>query len=39
MGIGVSYWFGGSGRTTAEELADLYETFALNLVGGRTLLR
>lgn len=39
MGIGVAYWFGGSGRTTAEEVADLYETFALNLVGGRTLLR
>jgi AcrR family transcriptional regulator len=39
MGIGVAYWFGGSGRATAEEVADLYETFALNLVGGRTLLR
>lgn len=39
MGIGVAYWFGGSGRTTADEVADLYETFGLNLVGGRSLSR
>jgi AcrR family transcriptional regulator len=33
MGIGISYWYGGAGRATPEDVADLWETFGFNMVG------
>jgi AcrR family transcriptional regulator len=39
MGIGISYWYGGSGRATPEDVAALWETLALNMVGAATVHR
>lgn len=39
MGIGISYWFGGSGRATPDDVADLWETLGLNMVGAVTVHR
>jgi AcrR family transcriptional regulator len=39
MGIGIAYWYGGTGRATPEQVADLWETFALNMMGAGTVHR